>query len=193
MYAELRLTVEYGDPQAFIAQLQEHIGLNTVHLSTTPTAIAAEQIRHKALILYFLEGRDTIVAQISARTVAENKRQAVRIARQLLALLRKPSIKSSANAVIYLVDSAGYGAAIVEGNVISRRQRYTDALTDRWLPRVLTPGIVLGLTVAYVHETSFPLAAAIGFFAAAASVLVEGITVAFKAEGWEWRECKNDT
>jgi hypothetical protein len=96
MYVELRITAEYGNKQEFVGKLSQEIGVNAVspaaavqktvfqHEASTvaPKVVAAEQIQHKTVILYFLEGSDTIVVHVAARTVAETKQQAVRIARR---------------------------------------------------------------------------------------------------------------
>lgn len=206
MHAELRITAEYGDQQQFIAKPRHHIGPNLIatqdalrtsgfqyySAAATSTILAAEQIRHKALIFYFLEGYDTIVAQITAHTVAEHKRQAVRIARQACTLFAKPSVKSEITVVIYILDAEGLSMAMIDGRCIGLWRRFQEAYTERWLSRTLTPAIALGLAAAYLQETNFFHAALVGFLAAAATLPIESIAFALKADNWEWKESSNE-
>lgn len=157
-----------------------------------PKVVAAEQIQHKAFILYFLEGSDTIVAHVAARTVAETKQQAVRIARRTCTLFEKPSVKTTTKAVIYAVNSQGFDTAIISGHRIGRWRRFVDAFTERWLARIVSPSIVFGVATAYLPGTNFFQSALIGFLAAVLTLLIESIAFASTTDDWKWEEIKND-
>jgi hypothetical protein len=206
MYVELRITADYGDKQGFVEKLSQEIGINAISAgaavqktvfqhdasTVTPKVVAAEQIQHKTVILYFLEGSDTIVVHVAARTVAETKQQAVRIARRTCALFEKPSVKTKTKAVIYAVNSQGFDTAIIVGNRIGRLRRFMDAFAERWLARIVTPGIVFGVATAFLPGTNLFQSALIGFLAAVVTLLFESIAFASTADDWKWEEIKND-
>lgn len=205
MYVELRITAEYGNKQRFVEKLSQEIGVSSVsaeaavqktvfqrYASTViPQVVAAEQIQHKAIVLYFLEGSDTIVVHVDARTVAETKQQAVRIARRTCTLFENPSVKTKAKAVIYAVNSPDFDTAIISGHRLGRWRRFVDAFTERWLARIVTPGIVFGAAGAYLPGTNFFQSALIGFVAAVITLLVESIAFALTLDDWKWEEIKN--
>lgn len=107
MYMELRITANYGNKQKFVEKLNNAIGANAITAESAvantiyvqkasavvPKVIAAEQIQHKTYFLHFLEGSDEISVHIAARTAADIKTQAIRIARQIQRLFERPSVK----------------------------------------------------------------------------------------------------
>ena len=206
MYLELRITAEYGDKKMFVERLNQEIGINAITAqaavqktmfrsaasTVVPEVVAAEQIQHKVSILYFLEGSDTIVAHVAARTVSETKQQAIRIARRTCALFENPTVKAKTKAIIYAVNSQGFDTAIISGQRLGRWRRFVDAFTKRWLGRIVTPGIVFGMASAYLPGTNLFQSALIGFLAAIMTLLIEGIAFASKADDWKWEEFKND-
>lgn len=206
MYLELRITADYGSKQEFVRKLRQEIGVNAVSASTAvqntifrahapaivPKVIAAEQIQHKIFILYFLEGSDTIVAHVAARTVAETKQQAVRVARRTCTLFANSSTPVRTKAVIYAVDSFGLDTALITGERIGRLRRFIDAFTERWLARLVTPGLVFGVAAAYLPGSNLFVSAMIGFFAAIVTLVIESIVFISTADDWKWREVPND-
>lgn len=150
------------------------------------------ELRITAEYLYFLEGSDTIVAHVAARTVAEAKQQAVRVSRRMCALFEDPDVKMKTKAVIYAVNSQGFDTAVICGDRVSRGRRFADAFTERWLARILTPGFVFAGAAGYLSGTSFVHSALIGFLAAVVTLLIESMVFALTTEDWKWREIKND-
>lgn len=202
MYIELSVTADYGNQQAFIARLVKEIGVNAIPAAlavsqtvlyssaanVVPKVIAAEQIQDRAIVLYFLSGGDTITAHIEAGTVAEEKKEAVRITRRLCTLFERPSVKSEVNALIYAFNSRGFDTEIIEGKRIGHWRRLADAFRERWLTRVLTPGIVFGFASTYFPQSNLVQSALIVFAAAIATLLIESIAFAVAASDWEWKE-----
>jgi hypothetical protein len=204
MYAELRITAEYGDAQQFAQKLRHEIGPNLVPqaaLTNTalqpnsslpmPNVIAIEQIQQKALIYYLGEGRDTIVAHVEARTVAEVKQQTIRVARRVPGLFEKTDADAKTNAVIYAVNWQGFDTPIISGKQIGRWKRFFDALSERWIARIVTPGVVFAISAAFLPGSSSYSSAAIGLIAAMATIAIEGALVIWKTDDWKWEEVKD--
>lgn len=205
MYVELRITAECGGKQDLVEKLRREIGVNAVAPATAvqqtifrdhaeevvPKVIAAEQIQHKILILYFLEGSDTIVVHMAARTVAETKQQAVRVARRVCAQFEDTSVKSKTKAVIYAVDPGGLDTAVITGERVGRWARLMGALTERWLAKLVTPAAVF-VAAALLPGTSVFQSALIGLVAAAASLIIESIVLMLAGDDWKWKEVASD-
>jgi hypothetical protein len=202
MYLELKITADYGSKQIFLGNLLKEIGPNNVTAAAAiqhtplqryasmliPKVIAAEQIQYKIFILYWFEGADTISAHISGGSVAETKEQAVRIARRMPALFENLKVKTKVKAVIYAANPSKLDIALLSGERVSKWERLFDAFTERWMARIVTPGLVFSVAAKYLPGSSFFQSALIGFVAAIVTVLIESTVFAYKAEDWKWKE-----
>jgi hypothetical protein len=202
MYLELRIVADYGQKAAFVTKLKAEIGINAVPHSVAiaqtslqpyasiilPKIVAAEQIQHKAYILYFFEGSDTIVAHITGKSVAEVKEQAKRISRRLPKLFETLEVETKSSGVIYSVNPLGFDTPVLKGEKMTFWMRFIDAFTERWMTRLLTPAIVFWIAAAFLPGTNFFQSAAIGMLAVLVSVIIEGIVFAKNAGEWKWDE-----
>jgi len=202
MYLELRIIGDYGNKADFIKELKNEIGSNAAAIASTlaktslqryasivlPKVVAAEQILHTTHILYFLEGRDTIVVHIAGRIVADTKVQAKRLARRLPKLFADTETKLKISAVIYAPGSADFDTPVIKGEQMSFWKRLFDTFAERWLTRIVTPAIIFSGAAAFLPNSSLFQSASIGLAAAVVSVVIEGIIFARKAEEWEWKE-----
>jgi hypothetical protein len=85
--ASLRLLAaskrEIGVNLVDIAEAVQQTVLRADASAVLAKVVAAEQIQHKILNLYFLEGGDTLVVHVAARTLPQAKQQAERIGRRI--------------------------------------------------------------------------------------------------------------
>jgi hypothetical protein len=206
VYLELRITAEYGDKEKFIEKLKDEIGLNAVEIVTAveqtvlgaeasavaTMVVAAEQIQNKIINLYFLEGRDTIVVHVATRTLPQAKQQAQRVARRICAMFENPAVKTRTKAVVYVTNFQASDTAVIMGERVSRRGRFVNALTERWVARIVTPIVVFVVAAVFLPGSSLFLSAFIGLIAAVVTLLAEGLQATSTAADWEWKEIQHE-
>ncbi len=199
MYAQVTVTAAY-DPAALSKALIAHIGATSVAplvalqgtsfasmaQAVAPTVVAAQSIRNAASILYFFDGPDTINVHITAATVAELKRQSRRVTRQMLPELKDG--KKDVKAAILVAGSQGLDTVIMNGGRESLFRQLVSAAGEKWISKLLVPGIIFGLSSRYLGGTPSVASALIGFVAALLAFSVEVGLFVYHGDEWKWEE-----
>lgn len=196
MYAELDLKFKQPIlPADASANVKQVIGLNqidvVVALSETllasvsgivRSALAAEQVLGATTVIYFMEGNDTIKVHIVTSSLAEMRRQCVRITRQLSGKIR---LLSTANASI-LVSMKGSGEVLIVGVRLSYALRLWAIAVEKFIGKFFPAAIAFALAAMFLSGTTAVASAAIGAVAAGVGALVEAAIAAGHAGEWTW-------
>ena len=134
--------------------------------------------------MYFREGNDALRVHIKVRSLAEAKKQSVRVARQLP---KKIGVRSTARADIFVSESAGNQLLIV-GERVGFWSRMRDVLFEKLVSKIVPSAVTLALVSYFMVEKDAPISAAIGLGAALAGFMVEAVVVARKSSEWKWKE-----
>lgn len=148
--------------------------------------IAVEVINISASVIYFYVGDDTLSIHVTAVDVAQLKAQATRLVRQLRRLFK--SRQCAATASVFTREPTGPDKLIFSGEYLTKRKRLWRNLADKWLGKLLTPGITFFLTLTWVTTAPAIQSAQIALLAAAASFLVEGVSLVPSSEEWTWKD-----
>lgn len=199
MYAQLTVTASYDSlalRQALLAHMDATAVAPLFALRRTrfapiahavaPTVVAAQAIRNAALVIYFFDGPDTIIVDITATTVAELKLQTRRVTRQLLPLLRKG--KKLVDVVILASAGPGVDTPILNGSRVSMLEQLGSVAGEKWVSKLLTPAIVFGLTSRLLVGTPAAESALFGVVAALLAFLVEVALFIYHGDEWKWEE-----
>jgi hypothetical protein len=201
MHAELTIVARY-DRQRLCDGLIEQIGANRVSSEVAVKGsvferdlagvrgriIAAEVIGISASIIYFFEGADTVTVHITAATVTKLKAQATRITRQMGRLF-SDNHSFAAEVSIFAREKGRLEELIVKGEYIPKRKRFTAALTEKWLDKLLTPAAVFFLGTLFLPGST-EARSAIALGAASISFVIQAALFACTADEWTWRNAK---
>lgn len=147
-------------------------------------ALAAEQVRNAATIIYFMEGNDTIKAHIVVRSLAEVRKQCSRLTRQVSKNLKA---LAEANATV-LVQVRGTDEAVLAAKKVSFWRRSWENASEKFVGKFVPAALTFALAGMFLPGTTAFQSAMIGAIAACLGALVEAMVVAINAEEWKWKD-----
>jgi hypothetical protein len=148
-------------------------------------AVAAEQIRNAATVIYFGEGNDTVRAHIESRSLADARAQCSRITRQLAGI--SPDKRVDEAQARLFVQVRGTDEALLEGQRVSYTRRLKAAALEKFIGKFLPAGIAFVLAAALLPGTSAVTSAMIAAVAAIVGAFAEALLAAAKADEWNWK------